>query len=137
MITFPDKKYSIIYADPPWTFKTYRQKGKGRSAEKHYNCMSKNECKLFKVCGENPTSWKNKIEYEKRRKLSKEELEYLKWAYRFGYSWVSKDTDGRVLLSREYTTKSMNSGVEAEYDFGLEVDEVMYIPGVSEDKKDG
>ena len=37
---FPKKKYRIIYADPAWTFKTYSQKGKNRSAEKHYNCMT-------------------------------------------------------------------------------------------------
>jgi N6-adenosine-specific RNA methylase IME4 len=37
---FPDKKYDIIYADPPWTFKTYSLKGKEKkSAELHYNCM--------------------------------------------------------------------------------------------------
>ena len=36
---FPKKKYRIIYADPAWTFKTYSNKGKGRSAEKHYSCM--------------------------------------------------------------------------------------------------
>lgn len=34
-----NKKYNIIYADPPWTFKTYSDKGKGRSAENHYECM--------------------------------------------------------------------------------------------------
>jgi N6-adenosine-specific RNA methylase IME4 len=32
--------YSVIYADPPWPFATYSAKGKGRSAEAHYNCMS-------------------------------------------------------------------------------------------------
>ena len=32
--------YSVIYADPPWTFATYSAKGKGRSAEAHYPCMS-------------------------------------------------------------------------------------------------
>lgn len=32
-----DKKYSVIYADPPWTYKTYSGKGKEkRSAENHY-----------------------------------------------------------------------------------------------------
>lgn len=42
-----DKKYSIIYADPPWSYKTYSAKGKGRSAEAHYNTMSINDiCKL-------------------------------------------------------------------------------------------
>ena len=35
-----DKKYNIIYADPPWTFRTYSEKGKQKkSAECHYSCM--------------------------------------------------------------------------------------------------
>ena len=39
-----DKKYSIIYADPPWTFKTYSEKGKEhKSAENHYPCMNKED----------------------------------------------------------------------------------------------
>ena len=38
------KKYQIIYADPPWTFKTYSSKGKElKSAECHYKCMTKEE----------------------------------------------------------------------------------------------
>ena len=32
--------YRVIYADPPWTFATYSRKGKGRSAEAHYDCLS-------------------------------------------------------------------------------------------------
>lgn len=36
-------KYSIIYSDPPWQFKTYSDKGKGRSADCHYPTMSKSE----------------------------------------------------------------------------------------------
>jgi N6-adenosine-specific RNA methylase IME4 len=35
------KKYNVIYADPPWTFDTYSEKGKEhKSAELHYNTMS-------------------------------------------------------------------------------------------------
>jgi len=33
------KKYSIIYADPPWAYRTYSKKGQGRSAESHYPTM--------------------------------------------------------------------------------------------------
>lgn len=33
-------KYSIIYADPPWQYRTYSKKGKGRSAENYYPTMS-------------------------------------------------------------------------------------------------
>ena len=32
-------RYATIYADPPWEFKTRSAKGKGRSAEAHYDCM--------------------------------------------------------------------------------------------------
>ena len=39
LIPFPKKKYKIIYADPPYYFKSYSKKGEGRSATKHYPCM--------------------------------------------------------------------------------------------------
>jgi N6-adenosine-specific RNA methylase IME4 len=32
-------KYGVIYADPPWKFKCRSDKGLGRSAEAHYDCM--------------------------------------------------------------------------------------------------
>ena len=36
-----NKKYSVIYADPAWTFKTYSAKGKEKkSAENHYECIT-------------------------------------------------------------------------------------------------
>lgn len=35
-----DKKYNIIYADPPWKYRAYSKKGLGRSAESHYPTMS-------------------------------------------------------------------------------------------------
>ena len=42
-------KYSIIYADPPWHYKTYSEKGQGRSAEKHYPTMSIEQIKALPV----------------------------------------------------------------------------------------
>lgn len=33
------KKYNIIYADPPWRYRVYSEKGNGRSAENHYPTM--------------------------------------------------------------------------------------------------
>ena len=36
MIPFPDKKYSVIYADPPWN---YSAGGATRNAERHYKTM--------------------------------------------------------------------------------------------------
>ena len=40
---FKKKKYKIIYADPPWNFKHYSEKGKGRSADNYYKTMSLND----------------------------------------------------------------------------------------------
>jgi N6-adenosine-specific RNA methylase IME4 len=33
------QKYGVIYADPPWSFRTWSAKGTGRSAVSHYDCM--------------------------------------------------------------------------------------------------
>jgi len=48
-LDFAPGKYRVIYADPPWTFKTYSAKGKGRSAEAHYDCMSLEDIKALPV----------------------------------------------------------------------------------------
>lgn len=44
-----DKKYSIIYADPPWSYKVWSNKGKGRSAESHYPTMNKSDIQSLPV----------------------------------------------------------------------------------------
>lgn len=44
-----NKRYDVIYADPPWRFLTYSDKGKGRSAEKHYPTMAKEDIKALPV----------------------------------------------------------------------------------------
>ena len=46
---FPDKKYDIIYADPPWSYKVWSKKGEGRSAASHYNTMSKEDIQNLPV----------------------------------------------------------------------------------------
>ncbi len=42
-------KYSIIYADPPWHYKTYSPKGQGRSADMHYPTMSIDQIKALPI----------------------------------------------------------------------------------------
>jgi N6-adenosine-specific RNA methylase IME4 len=37
------KKFPVIYADPPWRFAAYSEKGEGRSAIAHYDCMNMDE----------------------------------------------------------------------------------------------
>lgn len=43
------KKYKIIYADPPWQYRVYSKKGKGRSAENHYHTMNIDDIRLLPV----------------------------------------------------------------------------------------
>lgn len=43
------KKYAVIYADPPWAYRIYSQKGHGRSAESHYPTMSIDAIKALPV----------------------------------------------------------------------------------------
>lgn len=45
-----DKKYSIIYADPPWQYKVWsKDTGLGRSAESHYKTMSKEDIEALPI----------------------------------------------------------------------------------------
>lgn len=39
----PRNHFGVLYADPPWAFTVRSDKGKGRSAEQHYGCMTKRE----------------------------------------------------------------------------------------------
>ena len=43
-----DKKYNIIYADPPWSYKTWTAKGGHKSASAHYETMNKEEIQEMK-----------------------------------------------------------------------------------------
>lgn len=44
------KKYAVIYVDPPWAFQTFSAKGKDRAAEAHYDTMSIEELAKLPVC---------------------------------------------------------------------------------------
>lgn len=48
-----EKKYNVIYADPPWSYKVWSKKGAGRSAESHYPTMSIEAIKRcqYPACG--------------------------------------------------------------------------------------
>lgn len=43
------KKYQIIYADPPWSYKVWSAKGGGRTAQSHYDCMEKEDIQNLPV----------------------------------------------------------------------------------------
>ncbi len=43
------KKYGVILADPPFSFRCYSKKGEGRAPQAHYDCMSIEELKCLPV----------------------------------------------------------------------------------------
>jgi len=49
LVDFPNKKYKVIYADPPWYFKNYSEKGEGKNATQHYSCMEFDDIKNLPV----------------------------------------------------------------------------------------
>ena len=91
MIPFPDKKYNIIYADPPWTFKTWSKKGEIKSPK--YEVMTIKDIKnlpINKIAKDNCTLfiW---VTYP----LLKEGLDTIKaWNFNYktcAFSWVKKN----------------------------------------------
>ena len=42
-------KYQIIYADPPWSYKVWSEKGKGSCAENHYPTMKKEDIQKLPI----------------------------------------------------------------------------------------
>src|SRR5262245_17908542 len=34
------RRYGVIYADPPWSFRNWSEKGTGRNPISHYDCLS-------------------------------------------------------------------------------------------------
>jgi N6-adenosine-specific RNA methylase IME4 len=43
------KQYSVILADPPWSYQTWGERGKDRSAENHYGTMSMEQIRALPV----------------------------------------------------------------------------------------
>ena len=48
-LPFGARKYSVIYADPPWSFDVWSGAGKDRAAENHYPTMSQKEIEALPV----------------------------------------------------------------------------------------
>ena len=55
MIPLPDKKYSIIYADPPWS---YQNRGTRAAASKHYDTMTIEDIKRMGVGAAGRSAWR-------------------------------------------------------------------------------
>lgn len=89
-----NKKYNIIYADPPWKYKVWSQKtGLGRSAESHYKTMDKIDIQKLPIenlCEKDCTLflWVTAPCLEEGLELIK------KWGFTyktFGFTWIKQN----------------------------------------------
>jgi N6-adenosine-specific RNA methylase IME4 len=93
---FPSGRYRVIYADPPWSFKTYSDKGKSRSAERHYSCMSLDDIKALPVgqIADNDCTlvlWTTVPHLQQAFEV----IEAWGFSYKCGAVWVKPTRDGK------------------------------------------
>jgi hypothetical protein len=97
VIPFPNKKYDIIYADPPWR---YSDKGCSGSAEKHYPTMTVEEiCKLpVNVAGGGIASDNCILFMWATYPMMKEALKVIEaWGFTYksiAFQWVKQNRNG-------------------------------------------
>ena len=113
---FPKKKYNIIYADPPWTFKTYSDKGKGKSAENHYPCMNIDD--IYNLPVQNISDENCVLLMWVTYPLLKEGIKTIEeWGFTYktcGFSWIKKNknadifSDGGLFWGMGYWTRANN-----------------------------
>lgn len=105
-----DKKYDVIYADPPWRFNVWsRETGLGRSADKHYPTMQKQdieELPINKIAKDNSVLfiWATFPCLEQALELIK------KWGYTYktcAFTWIKKNKrSGSDFIGMGYYTRA-------------------------------
>lgn len=104
------KKYNIIYADPPWKFQTYSERGSLRkSADCHYPCMKPED--IMKLQVENIAAEDCVLFLWVTFPLLREGMETIhKWGFTYktcGFNWIkrNKKSDG-WFMGLGYWTRS-------------------------------
>lgn len=126
MIPFPDKKYDIIYADPPWS---YSDKGCNGNAAEHYPTMTVDEiCKMpVNVAGGGIASDNCILFMWATYPMMKEALKVIEaWGFTYksiAFQWVKQNRSGkgyffraRTLDARQYRAMPAGRERQAEAD---------------------
>ena len=100
--------YSVIYADPAWTFTTRSSKGKGRSPEQHYGCMTLDEIITLPV---QDLAAKNCVlllwTIDTHLPMA---LDVIKaWGFKYkskGFNWVKTNSDGSPFTGMGFWTRA-------------------------------
>ena len=105
-----DTKVGVVYADPPWPFATWSDKGKGRSAEQHYHVPNplqiwmldeqlrhviKDDCCLF--------LWVTMPQLQMGLNVMRS------WGFEYktvGFTWIKLNRDGSPFKGLGYWTRA-------------------------------
>jgi len=116
------KKYQIIYADPPWEWKTYSKKGRKKTSDRHYPLMTieqllqlpiknitDNNCILFMWCQDGHLE--NALKIGKSWGFIYKTIGFIwdKQSFGMGY-WTRKGAEVCLLFTKGHP-KRINAGV--------------------------
>lgn len=99
-------RYGAILADPAWSFKTYSQKGEGRSAQRHYDCMSLADMKQLEIPAAEDSvlfMWVTDPMLERGFELMRA------WGFEYktvAFTWTKRNRDGSPFVGMGYYTRS-------------------------------
>lgn len=100
--------YSVILADPAWTFATRSNKGKGRSPENHYECLTLDDIKALPV---RDLAAKNCVLFlwtiDTHIPMALEVIEA--WGFTFktvGFYWAKTNQDGSPFTGMGFWTRA-------------------------------
>jgi len=122
---FPDKKYSIIYADPPWR---YKDKGCGGNAKRYYDVMNMDDLKnlpVSKITEDNCVlflwttypMFKNALELIESWGFMYKTIAFQwikttkKGKYSYGLGWWTRGNTEPCLLAIKGKPKRINKGI--------------------------
>lgn len=107
-MNLPDKRYSIIYADPPWFYNKRKEKSRTLSAQNHYSVMELEDiCKLpvGNIADDNSILflWTTFPHLEQAFKVINA------WGFTYktnGFTWVKENKDHSIYMGMGYYTRS-------------------------------
>lgn len=105
-----DKRYNIIYADPPWSYKTWTAKGGHKSASAHYQTMSKEDIQAMgdtikKISADDCVLF---LWVTMPNLIEGLEL-FEKWGFTYktcGFNWVKTYRSGKPVIGLGYWTRA-------------------------------
>lgn len=105
MIPFPDKKYQIIYADPPWVYQD-KSKSHGGGAESHYICTPTSEMCDWNIPADKDSvclMWCTYPQLEDGLTLMRS------WGFKYktvAFTWVKVNKNGSVYMGMGRHTRA-------------------------------